>query len=241
MRPLPALILAAMLSASGAQAACRLGLVIGLDVSASVSSEEYELQARGMAAALTAPSVAAAILGADPPVAIALYQWSGPGDQALVGGWTLVEDRATLEALAAEVASFPRRGSFDGRTAIGSSLAFATALLAEGPDCRRQVIDLAADGENNAEPTPEAFRDAPALARVTINALAVTGELLIGDDENWLPRYLAAKVVRGPGAFVETADGYEDFRRAMEQKLLRELTELAVSALPPPPGTDKLR
>jgi hypothetical protein len=226
--------LPALLAAGMAEAACRLALVIALDVSASVSTAEYDLQAQGMAGALTAPTVAAALLGAQPPVALALYQWSGPGDQALVQDWTLIDSEATLSALAARVARFPRRATFDGRTAIGSSLSYATALLARAPACRRRVIDIAADGENNASPSPELFRDGPSLASTTINALAVTGETLIGDDENWLPRYLEARVIRGPDAFVETADGYEDFRRAMERKLLRELAEIAVSAVQPP-------
>lgn len=229
------LLLAALagMTAPAAEAACRLALLIALDVSASVSSEEYDLQSQGMAGALTAPSVAAAMLGPQPPVAVAVYHWSGPGDQALVADWTMINSAAALDGLAARVAAFPRRATFDGRTAIGSSLSYATALLGRAPACRRQVIDIAADGENNASPSPELYRDGAALAGTTINALAVTGETLIGDDEFWLPRYLEARVIRGPDAFVEVADGYEDFRRAMERKLLRELAEVAVSALHP--------
>ncbi len=216
-----------------AEAACRLALLIGLDVSASVSTAEFDLQAQGMAAALAAPAVVTALLDTQPPVALALYHWSGPGDQAVVTGWTLIDSEATLREVAGNVAAFPRRTTFDGRTAIGSSLEFATALLAGGPECRRRVIDLAADGENNASPSPELYRDSDALSRTTINALAITGETLIGDDQGWLPRYLEARVIRGPDAFVEVADGYEDFRRAMEKKLLRELAETAISGLAP--------
>jgi hypothetical protein len=35
--------------------------------------------------------------------------------------------------------------------------------------------------------------------------------------------YYTREVIRGPSAFVEVADGFEDFARAMEVKLVREL------------------
>jgi hypothetical protein len=35
--------------------------------------------------------------------------------------------------------------------------------------------------------------------------------------------YYTREVIRGPSAFVEVADGFEDFARAMEAKLIREL------------------
>ncbi len=227
---------AALLTAAPAEAACRLALVLALDVSASVSAAEFDLQALGMANALTTPEVEAAFLAAGAPVAVAVFQWSGPSDQALVADWTLVEDRAALQRLAATVAAYPRRKAFDGRTAIGAALRHGARLLDRGPDCRRRVIDIAADGENNADVAPETVRASPALAGVTVNALAVTGEVLIGDDGGWLPRYLEERAIRGPGAFVEVADGYPGFARAMERKLLRELAEMAVSGLPGGPG-----
>lgn len=225
-------ILGAMFGAARAEAACRLALVLALDVSASVSADEYDLQALGMATALTSPEVVEAFLRVRPPVAVAVYHWSGPSDQALVADWALMADRAALERLAATVAAYPRRATFDGRTAIGASLRYAARLLERAPDCRRRVIDIAADGENNASPGPETLREGPLLAGVTVNALAVTGEVLIGDGADWLTRYLRERVIRGPEAFVEVADGYADFRRAMERKLVRELKELAVSGLP---------
>jgi hypothetical protein len=40
-------------------------------------------------------------------------------------------------------------------------------------------------------------------------------------------------VIRGPGAFVEVADGQEDFPRAIRRKLLRELTEQVTAMAPP--------
>lgn len=230
-RLLPVIALAA-LCAPQAEAACRLALVLALDVSASVSADEFDLQALGMANALTSPAVVAALLEAQPPVAVAVYHWSGPSDQAMVADWTLIADRAALDRLAATVAAYPRRATFDGRTAVGAALRYGARLLDRGPDCRRQVIDIAADGENNADVEAETVRDSAALAGVTVNALAITGETALGKLPDWLVTYLEDSVIRGPDAFVEMADGYADFRRAMERKLLRELKDLAVSGLP---------
>ena len=45
---------------------------------------------------------------------------------------------------------------------------------------------------------------------------------LLGDDD--VRVYYENAVKRGPGAFVETANGFADFETAMRRKLLRELT-----------------
>ena len=217
-------------------AGCRLALVLALDVSASVDAGEYRLQATGMAQALVAPDVASEILD-DPanPVAIAAFVWSGPGDQALIADWTLIDSAERLRVLARTIAGHPRRTSFDGRTAIGSAMAQGARLQAAAPPCDRQVIDFASDGENNAGIDPASQRDAPTLRHVTINALAITGQRphdLPRNDQplRSLRDYLRANVIRGPDAFVETAFDYHDFERAMTRKLLRELRPLMVSA-----------
>ena len=48
-----------------------------------------------------------------------------------------------------------------------------------------------------------------------------------------LSAYYHAWVTLGPGAFVETALGFEDFQRAMTRKLLRELQSPALAGLSP--------
>jgi hypothetical protein len=50
-----------------------------------------------------------------------------------------------------------------------------------------------------------------------------------GDED--LMSYFRSVVIRGPGAFAEPADGFEDYARAMKKKLLREITALAVGRL----------
>lgn len=232
--------LLAILGTGAAQAGdCRMALVLALDVSASVDAREYALQMNGMAAALLAPPVVAAFLApGEPPVALAAFTFSGPQDAALVVGWRLIDGPAALQDSAARIAVTPRRGTFDGRTALGAALVQGGRLLAEGPDCTRRVIDIAADGENNAGPAPRLARAGDRLAGVEINALSIGGDLPLdhgtfADEGGQLSRYLAREVIQGPDAFVERAEDYADFERAMTLKLLRELRPMMLGATAP--------
>lgn len=236
-----ALSLLFALAAAPAHAACRLALVLALDVSASVDATEYRLQAQGMAAALLAPAVQDAIL-ADPgaPVALSAFVWSGPGDQSLIADWTLIDSAARLEAFAAAIAAHPRRVAFDGRTAIGSALQRGAFLHDIAPPCGRRVIDIAVDGINNAGTPPHQVRDGAALADITVNALAIgsddpeTPGFVLAPRVRRLASYLDDTVIRGPDAFVEVATDYRDFERAMTRKLERELGVLMLGRATPP-------
>jgi hypothetical protein len=230
-----ALALALFPGAAAASAECRQALLLALDVSASVDSREYRLQAEGLARALLAPEIRDAFLALPgAPVALAVFEWSGPVEQRPVLPWTPIEDAAALADAAASIAAHPRATFRSGRTAIGAAMSHAAALFAAGPDCALRTLDISGDGENNAPPAPQGVRDAPAMAGVTVNALAIGGDIPL-DHEPWsdlgpgLSDYFRAEVIRGPGAFVEIADGYEDFEDAMRRKLLRELGGLAVS------------
>ncbi|MBL3586958.1 DUF1194 domain-containing protein [Rhodovulum sulfidophilum] len=51
-----------------------------------------------------------------------------------------------------------------------------------------------------------------------------------------LADHFRAKLVRGPGAFVETASGFSDVAETMERKLPRKLQTMAVGQVTPRPG-----
>lgn len=232
-----AVVVAALIGPGPAQA-CRLALVLAMDVSASVDDPEYALQAQGTAAALRAPSVRAALLDpSQPPVAIAVFVWSGPADQDLVADWTVIDSAAALDTLAQGVAAHPRNALASGRTATGDALLRAAGLLSQAPVCDRQVVDLATDGTFNAGTPPEAVRSSAAFRDITINGLAVSGGQVPdwrdgGTQETALAAYLTRLVIRGPGAFVEIAKDYSDFERAMTRKLERELAGMVLGQLP---------
>ena len=245
----PALVLALALAwawVGAAAAGCRLALVLGMDVSASVDSREYALMMQGTAAAMRAPEVQAVFLeGA--LVAVAAFVWAGAREQAMVADWVLVKDAAVLERLAGRIAGFARpggdpQGPWGGRTAVGAALQAARVLLDRAPGCDAQTVDLAGDGINNDGPEPGPLR-AALLDGVTINALAVSGDLpfdhgTIEEEGGRLSAWFRDHVLHGPGAFVESAEDYRDFERAMTRKLLRELRPPVIggTGTAPPPG-----
>lgn len=218
--------LPAVLFAAPAQAACRLALVLALDVSSSVDSREYDLQRVGLAAALDAPEIRHAILRGGPgEVALAVYEWSGQFQERLHLDWTLLRSDADITAAAALLAGMQRSTS-DYPTALGSALGYGAQLMTRAPACGRQVIDVSGDGINNQGfPPALAYRHFP-FAGVTVNGLVI-----LGHDARVLDHY-RREVLRGPGAFLEIAQGFEDFERAMARKLFRETSDLMLGAGP---------
>jgi hypothetical protein len=228
------LCVAAMLAAAApalaaAQAGpCRLALAFALDVSASVDENEYRLQLDGLAAGLNDPTVRAAVLGPGGGIAMAAYEWSGKHQQAMIAPWTLVTTDAALDALAARVSVHRRRyGEFP--TAVGFALGYGAVLLRDAPPCLRRVIDISGDGLLNDGFGPDAAYREFEFEGVTVNGLVIGGE----DLE--LISFYQFTVAHGPGAFVEVARDYTDYRRAMLRKLLREIAGDFVAERPAGP------
>ena len=221
--------LAAALLAAGPAGAqdCRLALALAIDVSSSVDAEDYRLQSDGIAAALLAPEVQAAFLAGPGSVALAIYEWSGQRQQALLQDWVMIEGPDDLARVAAALAGRVR-STDQYPTALGMAIEYGARLLRRGPRCDQDKLDISGDGTNNDGIGPTAAaRD----ASITINGLPIVR------FRRTLERYYSEFVIRGPGAFVETADGYEDFARAMRRKLLREVEPAVVSALEPDRGS----
>lgn len=228
-----ALVLALLITGAltPARADCRLALVLGMDVSASVDAREYALMMNGTAAALVAPEVQDAFFSAA-PVALAAFVWAGAREQAVVADWARIDSPQALDRFARRVAAFPRpsgdpMGPWGGRTGVGAALLSALALLERAPTCDVQTIDLAGDGPNNDGPEPGPLRGA-LLHGVTVNALAVSGDLPLdhgtfASEGGQLSAWFTENLLHGAGAFVESALDYSDFERAMTRKLLREL------------------
>lgn len=196
---------------------CRLALVFALDVSASVDADEYQLQRSGLAAALMSPQVQELIFAGGGNVAITAFEWSGMGHQTDVMDWTVLTDPATLTRAAAAIANAPRSET-EFPTGLGSALGYGSTRLGKAPPCTRRTIDVSGDGvQNQGFPPASAYRAFP-FDGVTVNGLVVSDK---GDRTVF--RYYTDNVIRGPNAFVEVANGYSDFERAMRRKLIREM------------------
>lgn len=214
-RAAAALVLAA--GWGGSAAACGVELVLAMDVSRSVSSEEYRLQMDGLAAALRDPTVRDAMVEARAEIAV--LQWSGSSRQQVTTPWTAVRGQDDVDRLADGVEAAPRAFRHFS-TAIGDALGAAADLLgAAAGRCRRLVVDVSGDGLSNEGLDVARMRDALVRGGIQINALAIE----IG--EPGLSEYFRREVIGGPGAFVLSARNFEDYPRAIRRKLLRELTD----------------
>lgn len=231
---------AAVVALLGTQAAadCRQALALGLDVSGSVDAREYRLQLDGVANALRAPSVVEALLGfGQPPVQIAVFEWSGADAQRLIVPWVSLANDDAIERVAARL-NQTTRGLEDDRTAIGNAISFGLELIAMADECPVRTLDISGDGRSSHGPRPETVfvpRD------ISINGLVIGADSPgIGDRRQMqlseIVAYYGAAVIRGPGAFIEAARGFEDFEAAMERKLLREIEAIVVGRLNPLDG-----
>lgn len=239
MTPLPLAALALALAGEAA-AECRQALALGLDVSGSVDSAEYDLQMNGLARALRAPVVVDAFLAyPEAPVDLLIYEWSGFNRQTAILPWTTIGSEADLEA-AARLLTEPGFRPRESATGLGQGMLFGARALAERAQCWRLVLDISGDGKSNIGPAPREVQGDPLLAGLTINGLVVgvAAPLMAGTRADSIPElsaYFRAEVIRGPDAFIQVALGYSDYQAAMEKKLQKELQTLPIGRLAPPP------
>lgn len=221
MRPL---LFALTLGLAPVQAhACELALALAVDVSGSVDPTEYQIQMQGLADALRDSVVAEALVRAE--AVVMLVQWTGTSRQEVTVPWTRIASFADANELAQKIETAPRRWR-NFSTAVGDALIFTLDQWATAPDCKRRVIDLSGDGPSNEGVPPLAVRDALRAADVTVNALAIE------ESESDLTAYFWENVIRGKGAFVVTANSFEDYPERIRMKLIRETTAQISCASP---------
>ena len=223
LRSLPALVLGLLLSLPlTSQAQDRqvvdLELALLVDVSASVDSEEFRLQAKGMAAALRSPEVLSAIRSLTRRgLAIAVIQWSDEKNQRLAVPWAHLRNENDTLWFAAQVELMPRL-IHGGHTSLSSALFFAAQEIETNRfDGLRRVIDLAGDGRNNAGLPLRTVRREVLAQGITINGLAILSEL------PFLDRYFRDHLIGGDGAFYLVTQDYHSFAKAILQKIEMEI------------------
>lgn len=206
-----------------------LELALLIDVSASVSEEEFRLQLDGLASAVQSPAVIRAIQSED-GIAISVIQWAQESFQYKSIEWLHVEDESDAVVLAAQILTI-RRQTPSGQTAIGDALAFALNEIEQnGFAGIRRVIDLSGDGRANDGRSVSRARQNVLDQGITINGLAILNEMAD------LKEYFKTKLIGGTGSFVLSAIDYSDFRRAMAEKLEREIRSTPVANAVPRNG-----
>jgi hypothetical protein len=204
-------------------------LVLAADVSRSIDEDEFTLQRKGYAAAISDPKVLRAIVsGRHHGIAVTFIEWSGAADQNVVVDWTVVRDEEAAAGVAATMLAAPR--SFLGRTSISAAIDFAMERFsAATAESDKRIIDISGDGTSNAGRAVTEARDQAVAAGVTINGLAIIntqanpGYAFHTQPPGGLPKYYEENVIGGPGAFVLQIDNFGSFAEAITRKLLTEI------------------
>lgn len=222
-----ALALCCAAGEAAAQEQVDLELVLLADASRSIDDAEIRFQRQGYAAALTHPDVLGAIArGFEQRIAVTYVEWGDASSQDVVVPWTVIDGKDSAAAFGDALLAAPR--SAWGPNAIGSALAAGHALI-EGNDIDgyRKVIDLSADSAYTFGGIPIGEARAAALsADIVINGLAVLCRASacsgrpVGYD---LEAAFAERIIGGPASFVVTADGDDQFAKAVRRKLLLEI------------------
>ncbi|MEM9044818.1 MAG: DUF1194 domain-containing protein [Pseudomonadota bacterium] len=219
------LVLTALLP--GPALACALELILATDVSGSIDQQEYALQAGGLADAFRDKRMFEAIESLEGGMLITHMQWSGRSRQRQVTPWRYLTDASSTFAYGEELLN-SRRVWRNYSTAIGEALVFAEQISIEAPQtCDRRVIDVSGDGVSNEGRAPHEIAERLAAQGYVINGLVIKGAK--PDPES----HFISDVIAGDGAFVEVAQGFEDYPEAILRKLLREINPpLLVSEAP---------
>ncbi len=207
-------------------------LVFAADVSRSIDQEKFQLQRDGYAAAITNPRVLDAVRsGPNHRIAVCFVEWSGIGAQKLLIDWTLIQDAATAQQFAAQLAEAPR--SFADRTSISGAIEFAMAQLERAPfEAARRTIDVSGDGTNNAGRDVKLARDEVLAKGVAINGLVILSDHPLSwnaehtNPPGGLDRYYQDNVIGGPGAFVMVAQNFNSFGQAIMNKMIAEIAAI---------------
>lgn len=226
-----ALIAAAMLlllTPAHAETPVDLTLVLAVDVSDSIDSNEGQLQRQGYASAFKRPEILKAIRsGRNGRIAVAYFEWADVSEQSLIVDWMIIEDMASADTFGSRLQEAPlHSGHF---TSISAAITYGLALLKRAPyEADRKVIDISGDGRSNDGPPVIVARQAANTWEVTINGLPIDNErsrLAADMEPGQISRYYKEEVITGPGAFVVVAKDFEDFERAISRKLFREIAD----------------
>ena len=195
--------------------ACQLALVLAVDVSGSVDRQEYDIQMQGLAAALNDGIVVDALI--EQEAMVTLLQWTGSSRQRQTIPWHKIETALDVAEFAAQVAQDERVWR-NYSTAIGEALITAQTALEKVPECARKVIDVSGDGVSNEGVDPSTRRASLSDMGVTVNALAIE------TNDTDLTAWFFENLIHGEGAFVVTANGFQDYPEQIKRKLQRETT-----------------
>jgi hypothetical protein len=203
-----------------------LALVVAVDISFSMDTEEQALQREGFAQAFRSQLVHDAIRGGMlGRIAVTYMEWAGSADQKVIIPWTVLDNSESLMAFADKVASTPLRRA--QRTSISSAIDFSVKLHDEsGMSPTRRVIDVSGDGPNNQGRMVVQARDEAIAKGITVNGLPIMLRKPGYLDIPELDVYYKDCVIGGQGAFMVPVRERDQFIEAIKTKILLEIAGL---------------
>lgn len=241
-----AILLLMSANAVVAEDAVDTALVMAVDISQSVDENRYRLQMEGIAQALEDKDVIRVVTsGPRRAVMFTLVGWADRTKVLLP--WTWIASASDAAAVAKMLRSLP---SASGEyTCLGRMLKYlGDVTLNQVPvKADRVVVDVSGDGPDNCTSVQYVGEQRDRLVKdgVIINGLPILEDGTEREIERWnrapgstqgefpLPSKDDAKsltlwyerhVIGGPGAFAITAEGYEDFARAIRRKFIQEIS-----------------
>lgn len=196
--------------------ACALALILLVDVSGSISDENYKLQRHGIVQAFEDQSVRNTIKAQPGGVALSLLEWSS--NVRVTVPWRVVKTNSDIEKFSQEILEAPRSSS--NLTALGHALNKAIEYMEEVPcDPESKIIDVSGDGPSNEKEEPDEPRNKAITKSIVINGLPI---ITIVYPE--IVDYYKEKVITPNGFLVEATD-FEDFAKAIRRKIILEIAE----------------
>lgn len=199
-------------------------LVLAVDISQSMDTDEQEIQRAGYISALTSQEFLDAInVGPIGKIAVTYMEWGGVDEHYIVADWTVIQDASSAASFAEKVRNAPLRQV--QRTSIASALEKSVELI-KGNEFQglREVIDISGDGPNNQGGSVTDMRDKMLQQGVIINGLP----LMMKATKGWqamknLDAYFEDCVIGGPGSFAIPVRSKEGFADAIRMKLVMEI------------------
>lgn len=222
---LTAIAATSLLIAPSASAATLVSteLVLSVDVSSSIDSQEFQLQQQGYADAFRDIEIINQITSLRDGLAVNMQFWASRVGNST--GWFHITDATSANAFADAIDSLSRF-SAGNLTNIAAGINSATDLILNNDfEGTNKVIDVSGDGIQNTGCSPNPTCRLPMLAAARDNAVSngiVVNGLAIGSLGQ--AAYFENYVVGGEDAFVIGVQDFDDFGNGIKTKLVAEIT-----------------
>ncbi len=198
-------------------------IITGLDVSSSINAQETMLQIDGMAQAICAPEVLAAIQrGKHGRIGFSIFVWAD-GEYPELISWRMIGSEQDAAAASQEIKARLEEIVKSASNKVGSltdlsaAMEHASTMLSAAPySSKRGIVNIIGNGADNVGEDPSRARSALIAQGVTIN-----GVVLGGDPK--IINYYRSEVIGGRTPFVMAADNAESIARVFASKFFSEI------------------